>query len=86
MKYWCGHCPLSGIDEPKLLRASHIKSWAESTDKERLSPYNGVLLSANLDAAFDSGLISFSNDGQFPDLPRFPTPISRRSAQSGTPV
>ena len=63
LRYWKGRCPITGINEPKLLRASHIKSWAESNDGERLNPFNGILLSANLDAAFDAGLITFSDEG-----------------------
>jgi hypothetical protein len=63
LQYWKGRCPMSGIDDRRLLRASHIKPWAESNDDERLNPFNGILLSANLDTAFDAGLISFSNAG-----------------------
>jgi predicted restriction endonuclease len=54
---------LTGITEPALLRASHIVPWADSTDEQRLDVYNGVLLSALWDAAFDGGLISFADDG-----------------------
>ena len=56
---------VSTISLPELLRASHIKPWAEcANDSERLNVYNGFLLSANLDALFDSGLISFDNTGK----------------------
>jgi len=61
--YW-GRCAVTGLDEPLLLRASHIKPWAKSNNQERLEPCNGLLLSANLDAAFDAGLISFASDGR----------------------
>lgn len=64
MKYWNGACPLTGITDPELLRASHIVPWAEcETDALRLDVYNGLLLSSLWDAAFDAGLISFSDDG-----------------------
>lgn len=56
-------CQLTGIDHDVLLRASHIKPWSASTNKERLDPFNGLLLSANVDALFDKGLISFYDDG-----------------------
>ena len=46
-----------------MLKASHIKPWNISDDYERLDEYNGLLLTPNLDAAFDSGLISFDKDG-----------------------
>lgn len=61
--YW-GACPLTGVSDPELLRASHIVPWAECTsDSERLDVFNGLLLCAHWDAAFDSGLVSFSNEG-----------------------
>ena len=64
LDYW-GRCPLTGITEPALLRASHIVAWADcESDAERLDVFNGLLLSAHWDAAFDAGLISFSNDGK----------------------
>jgi predicted restriction endonuclease len=46
-----------------MLRASHIKPWSKSSNRERLNPANGILLAAHLDALFDCGLISFGNDG-----------------------
>jgi hypothetical protein len=63
MDYWGGRCPLTGITEPALLRASHIVPWSDCTDAQRLDVHNGLLLSALWDAAFDRGLISFSDDG-----------------------
>jgi len=63
MAYWGSRCPLTGIAEPALLRASHIVPWAECTDAQRLDVHNGLLLSALWDAAFDRGLISFADDG-----------------------
>ena len=64
LAYWGGRCPLTGISDPALLRASHIVPWAEcATDAERLDVHNGLLLSALWDAAFDAGLVSFADDG-----------------------
>jgi hypothetical protein len=64
MEYWNGRCPLTGITDPALLRASHIVPWAEcETDALRLDVHNGLLLSALWDAAFDAGLISVADDG-----------------------
>lgn len=64
MDYWGGACAVTGIALPQALRASHAKPWAEcTTDAERLDVYNGFLLNANLDALFDSFLISFSEEG-----------------------
>jgi hypothetical protein len=64
MDYWTGRCPLTGITEPVLLRASHIVPWADSTDEQRLDVHNGLLLSALWDAAFDKGLVSFDDNGR----------------------
>jgi predicted restriction endonuclease len=62
---WQGRCPLTGIAEPELLRASHIIPWNRcESDAERVNPENGLLLSALWDAAFDRGLVSFADDGR----------------------
>lgn len=62
---WGGACAVTGVAIPELLRASHAKPWAEcETGAERLSRYNGFLLTANLDALFDKFLISFDEEGE----------------------
>jgi len=60
---WNSKCAVFGYHTRELLRASHIKKWSDSSDKERIDPNNGILLSANLDALFDNGLISFDDLG-----------------------
>lgn len=71
MDYWNGACPLTGVTEPKLLRASHIIPWVHcESDQERLNVHNGFLLSALWDAAFDSGLITFDDLGRAITSPR----------------
>jgi hypothetical protein len=60
---WQGRCALTGLAIPELLRASHAKPWSIATDEERLDVYNGLLLAAHLDAAFDHGLITFTSTG-----------------------
>lgn len=57
-----GACIVTGITLKNLLIASHIKPWAVSSNEERLSTENGLLLSANYDRLFDSGLISFDDN------------------------
>ena len=65
MDYWEKSCAVTGVKNPTLLRASHIVPWAScESDEERLNVHNGLLLVATLDAAFDAGLISFSDDGR----------------------
>lgn len=69
---WRGRCAISGLNVPELLRASHAKPWASSTDTERLDVYNGLLLAAHLDAAFDCGLITVEADGAITLSPSLP--------------
>ena len=53
-------CCITGIAEPRLLVASHIRPW--SVDRQnRLNPSNGLCLSANFDRAFDAGLVTVSS-------------------------
>lgn len=71
--YWQGRCPLTGITDTALLRASHIVPWRDCTsDAERLDVHNGLLLSALWDAAFDRGLVTFDDNG----LPQFSPNLS----------
>ncbi|MBY3060373.1 HNH endonuclease [Rhizobium leguminosarum] len=66
--YWQGRCPLTGISDVALLRASHIIPWADcESDAERLDVHNGFLLSALWDAAFDRALVTFDDQGR-PEL------------------
>jgi putative restriction endonuclease len=58
-----GRCRVTGVAVPGLLKASHIKPWRISNNSERLDGNNGLLLAPHVDALFDSGLISFSDDG-----------------------
>lgn len=65
LAYWQSCCPLTGITDAPLLRASHIIPWKDcANDAERLDVHNGLLLSALWDAAFDRGLVSFDDAGQ----------------------
>lgn len=64
LQYWEGRCPITGITDAALLRASHIVPWSEcEDDAQRLDVHNGLLLSALWDAAFDRGLVGFADDG-----------------------
>lgn len=76
MDYWQGRCPLTGITDAALLRASHIVPWAEcETDAERLDVHNGLLLSALWDAAFDRALVTFDDQGR----PEFSPSLSEQA-------
>ena len=56
-------CRITAVQDTRLLIASHIKPWADSSDREKLDGCNGLLLSPHVDRLFDKGLISFENDG-----------------------
>ena len=54
---FCGMAPRS-LQGNRLIIASHIKPWADSTNRERRDPRNGVAACPTHDAAFDKGLIT----------------------------
>ena len=53
------HCWLCGIENETLLIASHIQDASKSNIHEKADNNNGLLLCAQHDKLFDSGLISF---------------------------
>jgi hypothetical protein len=64
-------CRLTGVTNPSLLRASHIKPWALcATAQERLDGMNGLLLTPDADHLFDRGFISFEDEGGILVSPR----------------
>ncbi|WP_434728240.1 HNH endonuclease [Acinetobacter sp. PVC-6A] len=64
LEYWGGACAVTGLTLSEVLRASHALPWSKcESDSQRLDIYNGLLLSANLDALFDRYLISFDKNG-----------------------
>lgn len=50
------------INDERLLIASHIKPWAVASNKERLDPKNGFILSPLYDKLFDRGFITFTDE------------------------
>ena len=69
-------CPLTGIPDPGLLRASHIKRWADCKSRDdRLDPDNCLLLSPLWDAGFDQGLVTFDDEG----YPQFSPHLSQQA-------
>lgn len=58
-------CRLTGVTNPSLLIASHIKPWRLcACAEERLDGMNGLLLTPDADWLFDRGLITFQDDGE----------------------
>src|SRR4029077_6199477 len=53
-------CRVTPGNEPRHLKASHIKPWRDATDAERLDGFNGLLLSPHIDHLFDECYITFS--------------------------
>lgn len=58
----CPFCPITMINDERLLIASHIKPWAVASDAEKLDPKNGFMLSPLYDKLFDRGFMTFTED------------------------
>lgn len=69
-------CRLTGIEDLRFLRASHIKPWADSTHSERVDGENGLLLAPHADLLFDQGWISFSSSGRLVISSRLPSEVT----------
>lgn len=64
-------CRVTGVANPWLLIASHIKPWrACASASERLDGANGLLLTPHVDLLFDRGFISFEDRGSVLVSPR----------------
>lgn len=58
-------CRVTGVSNPALLIASHIKPWRLcETAAERLDGMNGLLLTPDADLLFDRGFITFQENGE----------------------
>lgn len=86
LDYWEGRCAITGLHVPELLRASHIKPWTDcATDAERLDVHNGLLLAPHLDAAFDRGFMTVTDDGEVAISPQL-TAESRKLLSLDRPL
>jgi hypothetical protein len=56
-------CRVTRITQPSYLVASHIKPWAMCVGDEHLDGANGLMLAPHVDHLFDTGRISFTDDG-----------------------
>ncbi len=54
-------CCITGIQQPELLIAGHIKPWSID-EKNRLNPQNGIAINALHDKAFETGLMTITPD------------------------
>jgi putative restriction endonuclease len=66
-----GRCALTGVEDARLLNASHIVGWAEDAT-QRMRPTNGICLNALHDRAFDRHLITFDEDWRMVIAPQVP--------------
>jgi hypothetical protein len=64
LQLWGNCCAVTKSATKAAIRASHLKPWRISNDRERLDPLNGLPLVASFDALFDAGLISFEDSGK----------------------
>lgn len=78
VRFFEGSCRVTGVDQPDLLVASHIKPWSISSNDERLNGHNGLFLSPHVDKLFDSGFISFENSGEMMVSPLLDEHVMRR--------
>jgi hypothetical protein len=72
------HCRVTGVEDSRLLVASHIKPWKDASNAERINGYNGIMLSPHVDALFDEKLMTFEEDGRIHIHPSLPPDVLRR--------
>jgi len=77
-RLWDGACAVTGVREPKVLKAGHIKPWSESRPREKIDHFNGLLLIPNLDVLFNEHLISFKDNGELLVSDKFRSDDQRR--------
>ena len=56
-------CCVTGIQQPELLIASHIRPW-NMDERNRLNPQNGICINALHDKAFEIGYLTITPDFQ----------------------
>lgn len=58
----CSFCPITLVNDERILIASHIKPYAKSNEKEQFDVNNGFIFTPTYDRLFDKGFISFNDD------------------------
>ena len=59
----CPFCPITMVNDERILIASHIKPWVKSNNFEKTDSKNGFMFTPTYDKLFDRGFISFEDDG-----------------------
>lgn len=72
-------CALTGIEDTRLLNASHIIAWKDDP-QNRINPANGICLNALHDRAFDRHLITFDENYKMKIADRVPA-VARRELE-----
>ncbi|MCP4074144.1 MAG: HNH endonuclease [Hyphomicrobiales bacterium] len=72
-------CAVTGIEDKRLLNASHIVAWKDDL-QNRINPTNGICLNALHDRAFDRHLITFDEDYCMKIAPHVPV-VARRELE-----
>jgi putative restriction endonuclease len=52
-------CRITRVERAEHLIASHVQTWRDSSNEQRLDGENGLLLTPTVDHLFDKGFISF---------------------------
>jgi putative restriction endonuclease len=76
-------CRVTRVERREHLIAGHIKPWRDSSNDERLSSENGLMLTPTIDHLFDKGFISFEGDG---DLIVSPVADTTSLQRMGVPI
>lgn len=72
-------CRITGVEDQRLLIASHIRPWHRCPENEqRLDPFNGLMLTPTFDRMFDRGLLTFEDNGDVHVSPTVTTDVVRR--------
>ena len=71
-------CRVTGVTQISMLRASHVKPWSKSDDREKIDGFNGLLLAPHVDHLFDKGYITFESKGEMVLSPNLNTEILDR--------
>lgn len=74
-------CRITGVEDQRLLVASHIRPWHRCPENEqRLDRFNGLMLTPTFDRMFDRGLLTFEDNGDVHVSPSVSTNVVSRIA------
>jgi putative restriction endonuclease len=72
-------CRITGVEDQRLLVASHIRPWHRCPENEqRLDRFNGLMLTPTFDRMFDRGLLTFEDNGDVHVSPTVSTNVVHR--------